>query len=569
MAQYLKWSFFLPEMSLFSESLKRATMQIEPETHFLRPRLVLLFVSAYVFLDWVSYIHPVYPFAITPWMPASGLGLAFLLKSGLRQAPTLFVAALVAEIAVRGMLLPPIYAVLSSAILAVGYTGAAALLLGPMRFDARLRSLRDLSRLLGVTFVTGLMTGGAYVALYAFAGLIPWGAEFLPDVLEFLRGYLVGVLVVTPLILVHAPTGALLRSVRWPRGDIVLAQGASVLMVLWIIFGLNSPIDLQFVYLLFLPLVWIAMGYGIKGATIANCAIQLGLILAVQWLELKSDVYIAIQFLMLVLAIAGLFLGIEVSERRRVNDALQEKDAELSRTMQMAAAGEMASAVAHELNQPLSAISNYLRACQLMLSAPDADTKKVNETMNKVVLEARRAGHIIRRLRDFYRDGVSLSAPVSVESLVRGITQTALKRVDRHQIALNVHCMTNLPVVVVDRVHIEIVLNNLIYNAIDAIVSSNTRIRRIEIRAESDGSGKVQVGVIDSGPGLRPDIAKRLFEPFSTSKQKGMGLGLAISRSIIEAHGGKLWFEQPAGGGTAFYFTLSVQDPQQRDKNDA
>jgi two-component system sensor kinase FixL len=173
--------------------------------------------------------------------------------------------------------------------------------------------------------------------------------------------------------------------------------------------------------------------------------------------------------------------------------------------------------------------------------------------MDKVVAEASRAGSVVRRLRDFFRSGSGRSETVAPAALIAEACAAAHERATRHGVVV-VQSARNLPDVRVDRVQIEAVLSNLLGNAIDA-VKGRPPPREVHVDATRDAPGYLRIGVTDNGPGIDPAIAQSLFEPFVTTKSRGMGLGLAISKSIIDAHGGRLWHE-PREPGSAFCFTV-------------
>jgi C4-dicarboxylate-specific signal transduction histidine kinase len=246
----------------------------------------------------------------------------------------------------------------------------------------------------------------------------------------------------------------------------------------------------------------------------------------------------------------------DVSARKEMEGQLREREADLARSLRLAAAAETAGALAHELNQPLSAIATYVRACTLLLDRPDANRDRLVQTMQTVVAEAGRAGEIVRRLRDFFRSGTSHLERATVGDLVSGSVALFAPRLARHQIELAVEIDPGLPEVLVDRLQIDTVLHNLLANAIDAVKSAESEQRRISINATLSGSA-VRITVSDTGPGLPPELARGVFRPFTTTKPEGMGLGLAISRSIVENHGGRLTAER-TDRGAALSFTLPV-----------
>lgn len=519
---------------------------------------VVGYLTLYVTLDWISYIHPVLPVGITPWNPPPGLSVAFLLLFGLRNWPALVAAAFLAELLVRDIPAPLPWLIASSFALAACYTLMAGLLTDKGRLGENFDSLRDLTRFLAVILPGTLVAALGYVALFTAAGLLT-GAEFFGNVLRFWVGDAIGVMVVTPLLLVHGAATSPLRRGGWRPTAETLTQAASVLAAFWLIFGLQYADEFKFFYLLFLPLIWIAMRHGIQGATVAIAGIQLGLIATLQWSGHSDTDTLEFQLLMATLTVTGLFLGMTVTNRRMMEEQLRNRQAKLNQVLRMAAAGEMASAYAHELNQPLSALSTYLRACQIMLATPDARQALLTETMDKVVAEAGRAGQVMHRLRDFYRSGALRLERLPLETALCGALEPLKSRAARHRVEIFLKVAGGLPELLVDRIQFETIVHNLVSNAIDALVDARQGMIKISASGEN---GKVQIRVADNGPGVAPEIADLLFEPFATSKPDGLGLGLAITRSLIDAHGGKLWAEPAAGGGACFCFTLPANNSE-------
>jgi len=218
----------------------------------------------------------------------------------------------------------------------------------------------------------------------------------------------------------------------------------------------------------------------------------------------------------------------------------------------------MAQTLAHELNQPLTALASYARAAQSMLAGPAKDSATLAETLDKIARESLRAGQAIHHLREFFRSGQLQLTPVPVAALLDEALAPARRRAAQARIELQVRISASLPSVRVDRAQVGAVLHNLVSNAIDSLGEARDDWREIEIRAEQGGPGWVRFCVTDNGPGIAEDIAPRLFQPFTSSKPSGMGLGLVISRTLVEAHGGKLWLE--SAHPACFCFTLPGHD---------
>ncbi len=477
--------------------------------------------------------------------------MAVVLLLGVRMAPWLALAALVAEILVRGVPAPWPVLVLGCAWLAGGYAGAAVLLERRLRFDAALATLRDATTFVVTSVAATLLVGAGYIGLFVMAGVVPAGA-FVRTVAQFWIGDLIGIVVTVPLLLVLArprSPGLAIRGVE------AVLQLASIALALFVVFGLGIGPELQLFYVLFLPLVWIAMRRGMMGTVVATVLVQVGLIATLTFGGRQPDEVIQFQLVMLALALTGLFVGVTVEERRAAERRLRDKQFELDRTLRAAAASELASTLAHELNQPLSAMASYARACQLLLERGDP-ARELHVVLQKVAFEANRAGTVVHRLREFVRSGSLRVERLGVAALLGTVTAAARPRGERHGVTIDAEAPPGLPDVLADRVQVETVLHNLIGNAIDALKAA-TGPRRVVLAVAMQEAGLICITVADTGPGVAPAVRETLFQPFASQKAEGLGLGLAISRTIVEAHGGRLWLEGNAAGAT-FCMTLPV-----------
>ena len=251
-----------------------------------------------------------------------------------------------------------------------------------------------------------------------------------------------------------------------------------------------------------------------------------------------------------------LFTGFvrDLTERQAAEARLEALQSELAHVSRLSAMGEMAASLAHELNQPLSAISNYLKGGRRLLEAENRDSR-ARPPIEKAADQALRAGEIIRRLRNFIARGESDRCETSLSALLKEAFALGLVGARERGIATHIELSPSVGPVLVDRVQVQQVVLNLLRNAMDAMKDSPRRELRLTTSAAADDMAMVSVS--DTGPGISPDIASRLFQPFVTTKGgQGMGVGLSISRGIIEAHGGRLWAEPNPTGGTVFRFTL-------------
>ncbi len=252
-----------------------------------------------------------------------------------------------------------------------------------------------------------------------------------------------------------------------------------------------------------------------------------------------------------------LFTGFiqDLTERQRTELRLHDLQSELAHVSRVTAMGTLATALAHELNQPLTAIANYVETSRdLLADCTPENVETVREALQECAVQSVRAGQIVRRLRDFISRGESEQRVESLSRLISEASALALVGAGERGIEVEVKLARELDRVLVDRIQVQQVLLNLIRNAVEAMDDSRTR--RLEISSRRYDEGFVEVIIADSGPGLPAEVGEHLFQPFVSTKTSGMGLGLSICHTIVTGHGGRIWAEQSALGGTAFHFTL-------------
>lgn len=251
----------------------------------------------------------------------------------------------------------------------------------------------------------------------------------------------------------------------------------------------------------------------------------------------------------------------DITHRQQTLLRLQDLQSELAHVGRLSEMGTLASALAHELNQPLTAVASYCETARdLVRSNPGADTLALlGEALDDALAQAIRAGEIVRRLRDFLGHGKIERRMESLRRLVTEANALALVGSREHGIEVQVQFDPRAREVFVDRIQIQQVLVNLIRNAVDAMVGSP--VRSLSISTACESQDRVRISIEDSGSGIGDSMAPQLFQPFVTSKEGGMGIGLSICRTIIEAHGGRIWFEPAPDFGTIFHFTLATRGP--------
>jgi two-component system sensor kinase FixL len=239
---------------------------------------------------------------------------------------------------------------------------------------------------------------------------------------------------------------------------------------------------------------------------------------------------------------------------------LQER---LWHVARFATLGEMASGIAHELNQPLTAIANYAQACERLLAKPDADIPEIRDVMKEIAGQAVRAGSIIRRLRSLASRSPGTPSSTNLNSLISELAELLKADLRAHEIQYRLELASALPAILVHPDQIQQVIVNLVRNAIESLARHEGTDRELTLRTSATATGGVELAVCDNGPGVAPEMTPRLFDPFHTSKESGTGLGLAMSRTIVRQYGGTLNYQPRPSGGACFvmYLPSCVESP--------
>jgi two-component system, LuxR family, sensor kinase FixL len=645
------------------------------------------FIALYVLLDRLSFIGALHGIGITPWSPSSGLAMALLIIKGLGFAPLVMVAEMLsgAILSVAPVSAAPLF--LESLLVAASYSAAASLLRNA-GLRAGIRGSADAVALLIVTVINSGFVASGFVAVYAAAGIVPWSG-FVEAAFHYWVGDAIGVVVLTPpLLLLNMLTKQSIWGDRsWTSLQLVelAAQGASIVAALAIVFS-GGDHGVRHFYLLFPPLIWIAMRHDLSLTSWSVLVIQVGLIVGLEFHGDSEATLRDFQLFMFALAATGLVLGAVVSERRRLSLALvdseghrvailntvpdgvltidegcsiqsvnpaverlfarpnhrlighhlselvdgvsrvfdrlmpyarsgtvyehtwdltarrsdgstfpiefsagrfeqlgserytvvirdisarqkaearvREHEAELAHVFRVSLAGEMAAGLAHELSQPLTAITAYARGCLRLLAGPAPETVMLHEGLAEVVQQAERAGDVLSRLREFVRGRDHQRALIEVGPLIDGAVSLMRMEAIQRRVEIETQIDPSMPRVLVDQIQIQQVLLNLIRNALDAIDGSNTERRSIVVKVRYKNRCAVEISVADSGPGIATEVTETLFDPFVTTKPLGMGMGLSISRSIVESHGGSLQMARGVPFGAIFFFDLPTADAE-------
>jgi two-component system sensor kinase FixL len=472
---------------------------------------------------------------------------------------------LVAEIAVLRTNLSWPFIIGVATIIAAGYSAVAFVV--RRWLDVGLNHLRDVLLLLAAGAIGALL-----VALFLSLLLIADEKLSLADVFvasgPLLVGDAIGIAVMTPLVLrfiLHIPHVSL-QTLRAFAPEVALYV-AVVLLFLWFIGLTESESGFKLFYLFFLPVVVAAIRYGLDGACLGLALTQLGLVGLLHLHGYDANVFTEFQILMLVLTATGLTVGVTVNERQQADRAVREveallrtKEAEADQAARFNLVSSMASALAHEINQPITAARALGRAAQHLLHSDSGSHARIDDNLSTMIAQIDHAASVVKRMREFLRRGEPHISTINVRALIDDAIVLVGAEAAGAAIRIEVDVSPDLPMLHADRVQLQQVVLNLVQNSIDAIANTGRDDGRIRVTAAVlENPRRVEIAVSDNGAGIAPALAERLFEPLTTSKQDGLGLGLSICATIVQSHHGRLWLQSGAPGATEFRLWLPLQ----------
>lgn len=387
--------------------------------------------------------------------------------------------------------------------------------------------------------------------------------------LPLILGDAIGIAVVTPLVLRgvlhHKQSEAVSRSAAIEFALLVVL----ILVVMLFVVRPPSSQDPNLFYILFLPVAIAAVRYGIDGACAALAVSQLGLVAFLHWHGFDLSRFTEYQMLMLVLTLTGLLVGGLVSERQSAHreaeatrQRLQELEAQSARQARLNLASDMAAALAHEINQPMTAARALARSVQELMRAPNGDQPRIERNVAGMIEQIDHAGAVVSRMREFLRRGEPHFSTLEMRLVIHEALALVEPLVKSRKIKLDVEVSASLASVHGDHVQIQQVIINLVKNSVEAIAEAGIPDGRITIAARNAEQGRtVEVSITDNGPGIERDQGEAVFEPLNTSRREGIGLGLSTCRTIIRAHGGGIWLSASLPGQTEFRFSLPSGEP--------
>ena len=537
---------------------------------------MLAFVVVYVALEWVAYSHEYQGVPVTPWNPGLGVAFGLIVLRSAVYGFALFAGVVLAEILVLRTDLTWSSILVIAVVVAASYTVAAGVARRRLRLDVAMDHVRDV-----LVLMSAGTAGAGIVALLLGALLladpVAGNDDLSKSMLPLFVGDVIGIAVVTPLLLRLTRLWQHRRHWREWLGApplAILAEVALFVLVtgfaLWMIVGSDRPNDYKYFSMLFLPVVVVAVRHGIDGSCLALASTQLGLVAVLRAYGYDATAFTEFQIVMLVLTMTGLLVGGVVSERERADLAartaearLREAELEAARAARLNMVSGMASALAHEINQPMTAARALARSVQQLIKADDGDMGRIdmeraNGNLASLVTQIDHAASVVRRMREFLRRGQPHFSTLDVAATLEDALVLARPDAAAHRTRIDLDIEPALPTVFGDRIQLQQVVLNLVRNGIDAIVEAGVPQGRIGVHAGlGDGGRTVEVSVTDNGTGVAP--GRNLFEPLSSSKPNGLGLGLSICANIVHAHGGRIWLQSSASGAVEFRFSLPLQ----------
>jgi signal transduction histidine kinase len=528
----------------------------------------LLVAAGYYFAARVGFIFTLQPYPISTLWPPNALLLAALALTPTRAWWWLLAAALPAHLLVELQSGVPLTMVLgwyvsncSEALIGAGLV--RAFVPCPLRLD----SLHNAGVFLfGGAFVAPVASSFVDAALVSLVG---WGERGYWDlVVTRIFSNTLAALTVAPLILTWASVDvSRLRTARLMRYAEACALFAGLLATCMVVFDLPQLDAHTAPALFYLPLpflVWAALRFGPAGTASAIAVVVVATIFGtVNGLgpfagSTPQETAREMQLFLSAVAVPMLLLAVVLDERARVELDAREQRLQLTHLSRVAMLGELSGGIAHELNQPLTAILSNAQAAQHLVGNKAADPEILVEILRDIIAADQRAGEVIRRLRTLFKRGEPQFQPLDANELVHEVLGIVHGDLVTRSVEVVPELAAALPKVQGDRVELEQVMLNLVMNACDAMAGIPHEQRRLTVRtrAVEVEDGAVQISFSDDGPGFTPEQYAKLFEPFYTTKPRGLGLGLSISRAIIRSHHGRLWGNSTPGKGASFHMVL-------------
>ncbi len=493
------------------------------------------YAAMFLCLDWVSQRFADQAVAASSWNPAAALPFIAIALYGRKSILAVLTVAIFSSMLLRSESEPIPLAIAEGLVISGVYSVSAILLLTPNgRFDPRLLEPRDLVLLLTAAFISSFAAAVVNAAgLMASLGLS--GVELLRPSLRYWVGDLIGITIVAPLGLLIMQRRLALTPTR-----LELLQYGVTAALLFVAFTVREAGRFPYFYFLFFPVIWIGLTSGLEGAVAILALIQVGMVGVVFFSRLDLVDIADFQARMLALAATGLIAGALVSAQRRADERSRAQQVALSQIETRGTLVELGTAIAHEVNQPLSAAGTYASLVVEALAAEKLSDTSITENARNVVRQIHRASSVVRKVRALVRPVGDEKAAVGPDQVVREVLDLIKPEATNAAIEVRMDVDPRLHPIVVDRLQIEQALVNLTRNAIEAVRDAGTRDGLVSVYAKEVAHGAIELGVVDNGPGFPPDFTLDSHQPFKSSKQDGLGVGLSLCQTVALANGAQL-----------------------------
>jgi signal transduction histidine kinase len=514
----------------------------------------------YIVLTRISNIFQTTELRATPWNPEAGAAVAAGALIGWPAIPVIFLTNMAVSF-YDASPLPTFWLIVASMFHASIFAGSAAISSQWLQRLSAPSTNNVLQFIVIVAIITFMATlTKLFVVGVAFQVPPTYLARYL---FTLTVGNLIGVLTVTPIFCSEKRLSDWLEYFRRFQASQYLALAVLVLFS-FVVFGWKQTDEFKFFYLVFMPVIAFAIRDGFRGAVFSILASDVLMIIILLWQNFEPSIATDLQLLMVSLSVTGLILGATVTERQRVSDALheshlrfQESQTALLQATRLSLASEMAGALAHELNQPLTAVRNFIRTVRRRLTQPKLNRQELFSDIDAAVAQVDSASNLIKSTRAFIKRGDINYAVADVNQCLDFTLKLVEREIKSAKITTHVKSSKDLPKVYGNEQQIQQVLINLIRNAKEAIVQAKSKQREIAISINPNSRvGVLEISVSDTGPGVSNDIRDSLFSPLHSSKPDGLGLGLSLCNSIVQSHGGEIWHDDSIKSGARFVFTL-------------
>lgn len=500
-----------------------------------RSRIALAFTLLFICVDWMSYVHPLGDLNITPWNPPAALEVLFLAWGGLSWMAWVYLTLALSDWLVRDSYVLSASVLVGNAVLVACYASVSRVLLALMQGKPRLQSRSDVAKLGLISTAGAAITACLYVGTQTLLGNLD-RQDFWEASHRFFVGDLLGLMVVLPLsfLLIDGDRRKQFVAMFQRRSYWLLMLGLTACIVY--VFSLPAEMQMKYFFPFFFAVGLIGAAHSLPGSTLAAAIVQAPLIWSSTHAGVEPSALIDMQIVMLTLSLTGLIIGVVVDERLRIQEKLKE-------SLQLVAAGELAGSLAHELHQPMNALNAYAESALILSeSALKADTasqvSQLQSTLRQITQETARASEIVKGLRSFFISGTSHLVPTDLSALVTDCAFRLQAEADKFKVRVDVQAKASDLVAWVDPTQIQTAVGNLLKNALESAGPGGW----VTLEVNSAGPQKIAIDLLDSGRTLSIEEAERIFKPFVSTKKEGLGLGLSISKSLIENNDGVLQY---------------------------